>query len=467
MQKIPKSINFIWVGNAKMPEKYQRNISEWAAMYSDYKIVVWDDVMIDQHKIIPDELLEEYHSNQLHPTYKADLARYNIIHRYGGIYIDADFECLKRMPDSFLEFEFLGGIQNNGEVAIGFFAASPECELLTDAIERLPINIEYRRLAGQYRQDYIHKISGPEFFSDIAKQYYTRSDHWFFTPEYFYPYSWNEPNRSQENFKQTCPLAYAVHKWHKTWNCTPPQSHKILIGIPAKNTAKFLPNLFNQLWSLDYDKKLITIVLAEGDSIDNTYSVCQQFAKSDHPFASVEVLKLDFGYHLGHDLHRYDTDKFPRRIKGLVETRNFIVNRYAKNNDYVWWVDSDFETIPTNTLNFLIACDKDIVIPALTHEKWGYHDCGSVVFEGDCQKRFQYYPSETGLVKIDRADTHCLIKTRVFDTLRYKFVDAEYLDGCGGKQNCWSDGTWFSIEANKQGYSVYGAKHIAIKHHNV
>lgn len=242
---------------------------------------------------------------------------------------------------------------------------------------------------------------------------------------------------------------------------------KILIGILVKNTGKYLLNLFDQINKLEYDKKLISIVLLEGDSKDDSYQICKNIKSKINDYNKIDLLKLDFDYDLNHDFDRYNIDKFPNRIKNLVTSRNFVIDNFLNDNDYVWWVDSDFEYIPTDTINKFIDCDKDIVIPVLTHDKWGYHDCGSVIFENDKQLRFQYIDSKDELIKLDRADTHCFIKSHVFNKIKYKFINEVYHDGCGGIQKCWSDGTYFSIKAVELGFGLYGAKHIIIKHHDI
>lgn len=217
MQKIPKTLHFIWAGDKKIPNDCRQYVDRWKLMYSDYEVIIWDDSTIDQYGIIPDHLLGEYHNKDFPSAYKADLARYNIIYRYGGIYLDVDFECLRRMPDSFLEFDFLGSIQNNREVGTAFFAAKPNCELMREAIDIIPHNLQRLRDQGCYGSHYLYLMTGPEFFTSLAKLYYASDNYWFFTPEYFYPYSWREPSRRHENFKETCPLAYAVHHWFHTW----------------------------------------------------------------------------------------------------------------------------------------------------------------------------------------------------------------------------------------------------------
>ena len=164
------------------------------------------------------------------------------------------------------------------------------------------------------------------------------------------------------------------------------ENKHILIGIPVKNTGKYLDNLLNQIIFQNYDLSKITVILLEGDSNDDSYEICKYVIKK-YSNLSIILDKLDLGYNLDHSYLRYSVDKFPTRIKNLIISRNYIIDNYLKQNDYLWWVDSDFEHIPSDTINKFIQYNKDVIIPKLTHDTWGYHDCGSVVIkDGICSK---------------------------------------------------------------------------------
>ena len=96
----------------------------------------------------------------------------------------------------------------------------------------------------------------------------------------------------------------------------------ILIGIPVKNTGKYLENLLNQITSQDYDLSKITVILLEGDSNDNSYEICKCIVKK-YLNLSIIVDKLDLGYDLEHSQLRYSQDKFPTRIKNLSVQKHF------------------------------------------------------------------------------------------------------------------------------------------------
>jgi mannosyltransferase OCH1-like enzyme len=214
---IPKVLHFIWVGNNPLPEYSLKNINAFKSIYDDYRVILWTDGDVIKNNLIPDFLHEYYFNNEFAHAFKADILRYIILYKFGGLYFDTDFEPLKKLNDSFLSFDFLGGIQTNNEVAIGFIGSAENNELIKNAINAIPISIRFAIDNHFYLPSEIHKITGPEFFNKIACQYKNESTYFFFTKEYFYPYWFTEIDRRNENFKETSPLAYAVHHWEKSW----------------------------------------------------------------------------------------------------------------------------------------------------------------------------------------------------------------------------------------------------------
>lgn len=79
---------------------------------------------------------------------KADLMRYEILARHGGVCVDADSECLLPLPDAWLEHEGFACFENEnacpGWVATGYLGARPGSRLMTDTLARIE------------REDFIH-----------------------------------------------------------------------------------------------------------------------------------------------------------------------------------------------------------------------------------------------------------------------------------------------------------------------
>ena len=213
---IPKILHFIWLGKKQIPIRFNKLLDEWKSNYSDYEVIVWNDDMVEQKNLIPDNL-KKYYFSDLPEAFRADIARYIILNKYGGFYFDVDFQFLKKIPDHFLNFKFLGGIQNNGEVAIGFFASQINNDLLTETIDSIPNSINIAIQENYYTGENLYRITGPEFFNKICLKYLSNTDYFFFTKEYFYPYWFDEKHRRYEQFDISSPLSYAVHHWEKSW----------------------------------------------------------------------------------------------------------------------------------------------------------------------------------------------------------------------------------------------------------
>eukprot|EP00479_Gromia_sphaerica_P006989 TRINITY_DN2164_c0_g2_i1.p1 TRINITY_DN2164_c0_g2~~TRINITY_DN2164_c0_g2_i1.p1 ORF type:complete len:199 (-),score=32.80 TRINITY_DN2164_c0_g2_i1:348-944(-) len=130
-KKIPKLIHQIWLGG-KMPERYKKWNESWGKFHPDWQYKLWidDDVQSFQFAEPVRKLFEDA------PTFveKSDIFRYAILLKFGGIYVDTDFECLQ--PFDVLHeqsgLEVYAGISNTGtiELNIGIIGAVPNHDLI-------------------------------------------------------------------------------------------------------------------------------------------------------------------------------------------------------------------------------------------------------------------------------------------------------------------------------------------------
>ena len=84
---IPERLHIIWVGPRPFP--HTRYLQAWEAMHPRWEVTFWSD------------LSGEHFDNQgvidaiPHTAGKVNLIRLELLHRYGGVYVDADTEPLK------------------------------------------------------------------------------------------------------------------------------------------------------------------------------------------------------------------------------------------------------------------------------------------------------------------------------------------------------------------------------------
>lgn len=238
----------------------------------------------------------------------------------------------------------------------------------------------------------------------------------------------------------------------------------ILIGIPVKNCGAWLENTVKQIININYDKEHISIVFIENDSDDYSYAVIEYCANkllSKYNYRSIKYEKRDTGFKLPHE-SRHDFRHLNKRMNSLKIIRNYIVDTYLLDNDFLWWVDADYQYIPPNFLIDAVNFDTDIVMPRVEVEGKNYDGAthtdinGKGVYIDEVAKQFDdvFYP-------MNLVECAALVSRKVFDSgIRY---DSGHLVGDDGKEHYFQEGTHFSRQAKVAGFKLYGSlKHIII-----
>ena len=103
---IPHQIHQIFfnVTYKPMPLRFKQAMDTWKNLNPSFKYIVWNESLVEQllSTKYPGHL-NTYHSYS-HWVQRVDLAKYVILHHYGGILVDVDIECAKTMRD------FLGSL---------------------------------------------------------------------------------------------------------------------------------------------------------------------------------------------------------------------------------------------------------------------------------------------------------------------------------------------------------------------
>lgn len=131
VQKIPKKIHYCWFGENPMPEFLQRCRKSWERNCPDYEIIGWNEENYDvnQHSYTKEAYKRKKYG------FVSDLARLDILYRYGGIYFDTDVSLLKNLDDllyqeAFIGVEKWGNINTGG--GCGFVAEHPMLKEMID-----------------------------------------------------------------------------------------------------------------------------------------------------------------------------------------------------------------------------------------------------------------------------------------------------------------------------------------------
>jgi len=219
---IPKIIHFIWVGS-NLPEPYAQNIEDWKSKNPDFEITVWDDAKVNDFK----PTMKNAELFDAAPRFggKSDILRYEILKRYGGLYVDTDFVCTSDFSALHDRHAFYAGICLERPVQLnnGIMAAAPNHPILDLCIDTVrldnPWNITCPETLVLYQ-------TGPWALTrSFLRHINTNTDHSdviAFPSQTFHPFPAAKRHEATEELVQSYykPWTRACHLWHASWQPT-------------------------------------------------------------------------------------------------------------------------------------------------------------------------------------------------------------------------------------------------------
>lgn len=196
---IPKIIHQIWVGDLPIPEKSVEFIKNIKTLHPEYEYRLWNN----------DDLTPLNFSNILYinkassNAQKADMMRYEILYRFGGIYLDIDFELFKSI-DGLLKNKMVvcnedGNIDQY--MSNSFIACTKGNENLHRCVQAIK-TVDYNAP--------INHSTGPYFF---RKNIDLNEDATLLPTINMYPKHWSERAKVIEKTDEI----FGVHHWDKNW----------------------------------------------------------------------------------------------------------------------------------------------------------------------------------------------------------------------------------------------------------
>ena len=219
--RIPKLIHMIWLGS-KLPKRFVVFMESWKQHHPDWTFKLWTDEDIGS---FPFETGDAIHKVENYGQ-KSDIFRYEILNRFGGLYIDTDFFCLK--PHDILHHtcDFYTGmgpqIVYNGNIG-----AAPNHPIIQTCLRVLSkINIDKCHNGANS----ILHATGPKFFTNVILDQLKKDPNGciVYPTSYFYSF----PIKMRRHYWKHCNMSvvkrfakeesFATHVWALSW--TPKQS---------------------------------------------------------------------------------------------------------------------------------------------------------------------------------------------------------------------------------------------------
>lgn len=200
---IPRVFHRIWLGPKPLPAEFAAFGETWAALHPGWEMRLWTDANL------PTLANQALFDSAPSFAAKADILRYELLLRFGGVYVDTDFECLKNIEALLDGVECFAAQQKDLDADFGKFCyinnaligAVPGHLLFRDLVESLP-----QHMASLPPDVPASALTGPHYLTTVLQSH---PEVKIFPAKFFYPYTATERWRRHEKF----PEAYAVHHW--------------------------------------------------------------------------------------------------------------------------------------------------------------------------------------------------------------------------------------------------------------
>lgn len=204
---IPHVIHQVWLGGP-LPGHLEDYVETWLDHHPGWSYHLWDEGAIEDLELVnadlyerADQLTVPNHAAQL----RSDIARIEILHRHGGVYADADFECMRPLDDlvATVEHAFTAWEVDHEFLNLAICGFEPGHPYLEDLIVGLADNVAAHPTERPNRQ------SGPHYWTRVWRERHSE-DVVVFPSAMFFPYSYRDKPQPGSAF----PGAFAVHHWN-------------------------------------------------------------------------------------------------------------------------------------------------------------------------------------------------------------------------------------------------------------
>lgn len=220
---IPKIIHYCWFGGKPEPEDVRRCIASWKKYLPDYEIRRWDETNYDVTK---NQYMNDAYKEKKW-AFVSDYCRLDVVHEYGGIYLDTDVEVVRSFDDLLKERMFCGFEirdpkgQKKGEnvelsVNLGLgYGAEQEHPILKEMLD-LYDSLSFYNLDGT-----LNLVACPRYHTQILCKHGLEANNTTqrfdggiaYSPEFFCPQS----NITEEMLCLTA-NTYSIHHFSRTWS---------------------------------------------------------------------------------------------------------------------------------------------------------------------------------------------------------------------------------------------------------
>jgi hypothetical protein len=138
----------------------------------------------------------------------------------------------------------------------------------------------------------------------------------------------------------------------------------VLVLTPAKDAAACVERYCQLLDALTYPRDRVAVGLLEGDSGDDTFAALRRaLPRLRAGRRRAELWQRPFGFRLPAGVPRWAPAFQLARRAVIARSRNHLLSRALRDEDWVLWIDADLVDYPPDVVERLLAAGRDVVHP--------------------------------------------------------------------------------------------------------
>jgi mannosyltransferase OCH1-like enzyme len=336
---IPKIIHQLWIGPKEAPINL---MNTWREKNLDFEYIFWNEKEISERNMIfkCQEKIDEIEEI----NGKADIMRWEILYKYGGVFIDADSICIEPIDEEILNKKCFAGWEQEearqGLIATGTMGFPPKHPLVKDAIKFI-----FNNEVSQIKSQMMAWMSvGPGL---LTRLYNTgKFKDLFVFPSYtFLPIHYTGIEYTGHS------KIYAYQEWGST-----KQNYDIMNNM-------ILPQQFNT----PPKEKSVSVLVSSFNTPAKFIKDCLQSIKIQKGYYNIELVWINDGS------DKLNTELLKNLLKHFIKTSRFITLIYHENDTN--------RGIGYSLNKGIKMCNNDIIIKM---------DSDDIMFENRIEKQLEF-----------------------------------------------------------------------------
>lgn len=219
--RIPRMAHWIWLGSPP-PQKLLERVEKFKTFHPNWECRIWTAKEVDEFGLKN----KSFYDHGRNWGEKANIVRYEVLEKFGGVYLDWDIECLQSLEAFHYTYDLYCCISTLDTSVLNIcnavIGSVPHHPILQYCIETIAQDKKLEEEMLRKLGNSVNPATGPIHFT---KSFISKANEpgWIniaLPPTFFYPLGPSQRHLSGEELQkiiENTPEAYLIHLWEGSW----------------------------------------------------------------------------------------------------------------------------------------------------------------------------------------------------------------------------------------------------------